>query len=147
VQCDGYAAYKAITGKVALLVAARAERDEALAQNEVRYIERLRSKTRGLVRRHRKAIEIVAKALLEHRSLSARAIDKLIRELVALPPRVDQQKLTPERQFERRYVKSIAWMKKRSVVMTTKDGTRILAHPHRVRRRRKALSTAQVEEA
>jgi ATP-dependent Zn protease len=34
-----------------------------------RYEKRLRSKTRGLVRRHRQSIESVAKALLEHKTL------------------------------------------------------------------------------
>ena len=42
------------------------------------YVERLRPKARALVRRHWAKIEAVAAALLEHKTLTAKAIDALI---------------------------------------------------------------------
>jgi len=45
--------------------------------------DRLRRMTRALVRRHRDEIERVACALLQHRTLSGRAIDALLPEIPA----------------------------------------------------------------
>ena len=47
-------------------------------EKKERYEQRLRSKTRGLVRRHRQSVERVAKALLKHGTLQADEIDELI---------------------------------------------------------------------
>jgi hypothetical protein len=46
--------------------------------NLTRYAERLRRHTRGLVRRHRAAIDLVAAALLKRRTLSAAEVDILV---------------------------------------------------------------------
>jgi hypothetical protein len=47
-------------------------------EKKERYEQRLRSKTRGLVRRHRQSIERVAKALRKHGTLQSYEIDELI---------------------------------------------------------------------
>jgi ATP-dependent Zn protease len=44
------------------------------------WLKRARTKTRGLVHRHRMAIECVAAALLEKQRLSAREIDRIIKQ-------------------------------------------------------------------
>ena len=52
---------------------------EEIGKNEDEaYEQKLRTKTKGLVRRHRALIEIVAKALMEKRSLSAGEIDQIV---------------------------------------------------------------------
>ena len=49
-----------------------------LERNRDRYEERLRLRARGLVRRHRKAIEAVAGALIERGSLTDREVAELM---------------------------------------------------------------------
>jgi ATP-dependent Zn protease len=98
-----------------------------------RFEERLRRQARRLVRRHRKVIELVAKALLKHRTLSARQIDTLVQPHISLPTRVNLQKVTAERQ----YAASLAWATKRTVAFKSKAGTVISCQPYKPKRVKK----------
>jgi hypothetical protein len=82
-------------------------------ENRDRFEARLRTRTRGLVRRHRGLIELVAKALLERKKLSGRQIDAIVKTRVRLPTRVDLRKCTAEKQF----AAAIAWQTKRKVIV------------------------------
>jgi hypothetical protein len=56
-----------------------------------RYERRLRAKTRALVRRHRRKIEHLAKALLERRTISSRSVDRLLRQVTS-PQELQRQR-------------------------------------------------------
>jgi len=75
-------------------------------------LERLRSKTRALVRRHRVAITAVAKALISKRTLSAEQIDQLVTSSGArLADRIDPNTVT----FEETYARQRAWAECRTL--------------------------------
>jgi hypothetical protein len=62
-------------------------------QSALRWLRRLRQRTRNLVIRHRVLIDIIAAALLEQQQLSGLAIDTLMRQNGAyVPARVDSTK-------------------------------------------------------
>ena len=72
---------------------------------------KLRSKTRGLVRRHRTAITAVAKALIRKCTLSAEQIDQLVTSSgVRLPDRIDPNTV----KFEEVYARRVAWAEPRT---------------------------------
>ena len=69
-------------------------------------LAKLRSKTRGLVRRHRAAITAVAKVLIRKRTLSAEQIDQLVAASgIRLVERIDPTTVT----FEEAYARRLAW--------------------------------------
>jgi ATP-dependent Zn protease len=70
------------------------------------FLARLRVKTRGLVRRHRRAITQVAAALMKHGSLDEQQIDAIVTASgVRLVERVDPQSVT----FEEQDARARAW--------------------------------------
>jgi hypothetical protein len=71
-------------------------------------VARLRVKTRGLVRRHRRAIAQVTAALMKHGTLDARQIDAIVIACGArLVERVDLQTVS----IEEKMARSDAWRK------------------------------------
>ena len=82
------------------------------ADVDERTLAKLRSKTRGLVRRHRAAITAVAKALIRKRTLSAQQIDKLVTSSgVRLVERIDPNTIIT---FEEIYARRVAWAEPRT---------------------------------
>ena len=76
------------------------------ANVDERTLAKLRSKTRGLVRRHRRAITEVATALSKYHSLGAEQIDEIaVAAGIRLAERVDQNTVT----FEEIYARRLAW--------------------------------------
>jgi ATP-dependent Zn protease len=70
------------------------------------YLDRMRAKTRALVRRHRHAIAEVAAALIKRGSLSAEQIDEIVAASgVHLPERIDPESVT----FAQTYARRLAW--------------------------------------
>lgn len=74
-----------------------------------RFAARLRARTRALVHRHRAAIEAVASALLQHRTLDAEQIDGIVRDHTKIAERVDLETIT----FEEKVARAEAWATKR----------------------------------
>jgi hypothetical protein len=66
-----------------------------------RFEVRLRARTRGVARRHLRAIDAVAHALLRADKLSAHEIDEIVRPYTRLPKRVDSRKVTAEERCAR----------------------------------------------
>jgi len=56
-----------------------------------RYEQRLRIKTSALIRRHLRKIEHLAKALVEHRTISGRDVDRLLRPVTS-PPELERRR-------------------------------------------------------
>jgi ATP-dependent Zn protease len=78
----------------------------AIPNDPKRYERRLRAKTRALIRRHRRKVEHLAKTLLEHRTISGRKVDRLLRQVTSLQElqrqrRISRVRREAEREFRR----------------------------------------------
>jgi ATP-dependent Zn protease len=77
------------------------------------FLDKMRTKTRGLVRRHRDAIAQVAAALIKHRSLDARQIDEIVAASGArLPGSIVPGSVTSKE----RYRRHLAWATGKNIV-------------------------------
>lgn len=73
-----------------------------------RYERRLRAKTRALIRRHRRKIEHLAKALLERQTISGRNVDRLLRQVTSPPELQRRRRISRVRREAQRELRRLA---------------------------------------